>query len=60
MKFYSQRQKNEDEELLEADATHVDMDAFQLLCHGRCWSCVASTNDLHDERDEIERYEGDC
>ena len=60
MKLHSQTKKDKDEELLEPDAAHVDMDTVELLTHWGCGTRVTSANDLDNERDEVQGYEGDC
>ena len=60
MKLHSQRQKKEDEQLLEADTSHIDMYSFELLSHSRCGTGVAAADELDDEGDEVECHERDC
>lgn len=60
MKFHSETQKDEDEELLKTDTAHVNMHTFKLLGHGCRRTCITPADDLDDEGDEVESNEGDC
>jgi hypothetical protein len=49
VKFDGQPQEDEDEELLEADTSHVDVNTFHNFCFGVVGTCPAASYKLYYE-----------
>lgn len=64
LELHDQPHKNADEEQLQSDTAHIDVDSLQLLGGWSRRTCIASTNNLNDEGYEIQRdkcqREGRC
>lgn len=56
LEFHGQSDKNKNEELLQTNAPHVDVNSLHLLRLGSRGTRPAPPDELDDERDEIQRH----